>query len=230
MESSEAVYQEVAAPEPEASQPGEQQAPQQIVSEQDKNWREARRSMEAMQQEIAALRAERDEWNRQRQQPPEEEISLSDDDWVTGRDIKKYADKLVAKKLSEELPKVLQKQQDANFEYQLKRDYADYENVVSPEAVEQLQKNDPTFCTLIKKANVSNYEKGVAVYNYLKGRATPNLVAEENRRKAEANMAKPKSLDSSSRHGVLSQIEAFGGQLTPELQKQLYEEMCRYAG
>jgi len=210
-----------------ADDAGQQSQPSdlQVESQQEKNWREMRKTMERLQQRNMELEAERRvrEEMSQRQAQPDDDFSLPKEDWVTGQDVEKYTQKLIQKQIQEGVARALQQHEDSSYETRLKTTYADYEAVVTPEAIEDLKYSDPEFVSLIQKSSASNFEKGAAVYKMLK-KKKPSARAADNAARLEANQAKPASVHQATRHDVAAK-DNLNGRLTPELKKQLYKEM-----
>lgn len=215
------VIAEVAAQDQEVSEHPQQN----VESEQERNWREMRKTMERLQQRNMELEAERRvrEEMAQRQTQPQEEFNLSKEDWVTGADVEKYTQTLVQKQIQDGVQRALKEHEDSQFETRLKSTYSDYETVVSPEAIENLKMSDPEFVALLQGSGASKFEKGAALYKYLKKQA-PSARAQDNKQRFEENQKKPRSIHEVSNHDV-SGGDALNGRLTPDLKAQLWKEM-----
>ena len=198
-----------------------QQAPPQ-EDPQEKNWKEVRAQMKELKREKEALQAQIEKLaNQKSMSEPDDDMGMRDDDLVDAKTAKRMAEKILEKKLQH-----LQSQQASELaELRLKAKFPDIENVVTPQAIEELRENEPElYATVMAQQDI--YAKGAAAYKLIKNMKKSNHdpYAKE-RAKAEVNMKKPVS-STSVKGGTGSEADsAFVNGLTPDLKKKLYQEM-----
>lgn len=189
------------------------------------NWAKTRELLESQKKELEALKASERRYQEKlaeiakaQQQPEEDELSkLSDDDILTKRQAEKLAERK-AKKLLEEFD-------NQRGEDRARQEISDYDTYVNQENLEKLQKDHPEVVEALK-ATPHLYTKAKSAYKFLKAfYGQSNVDAAANKENLEKNMAKPRSVSSLGSTGALSQAHAFERGLTPELRKQLLQEM-----
>lgn len=220
------VIEEVAAPAAQDEPAPEKE--ETVDNGQDRNWREVRQAMSQMAMQNEEMRQELERLRK----PPEPEsppVELPDDEWVTGREAKSFAADYVKKAVQDQLKAALAQQDESTAEDRLKSKFSDYDKIVTDSAVNKLKEEDPDFVEAIRTSKASTYQKGAAVYNYLRRLVPSQTLVEENQKRAEANSKKPRPLDAVGRSSPLAAIDANGGSLTPELKRSLYEDMKRAA-
>jgi hypothetical protein len=198
-----------------------QQAEQTKRKDADYNWAEARRKM----QELERRSQEQDELIRRlSSKAPEvddELEKLSDDDIITVAQHKKMSAK-IAKQVAEE---VIKQREASTVEDRILAKYPDFEQVVTPEGVEQFKNSDPELADLLRREQ-DPYKQAVTVYKLLKrDHPKTNQTTNIERKKAAENSQKPISVQAASKQSALGNAGAFENGVTPELKKQLYAEM-----
>lgn len=224
LEEVDVISQEVIAPEQEVEQ--ETQPEQQISKNnnsekeiQEKNWKLARSKMEEQSREIQLLRQELQsirESNKPEAHDPDEE-------YFTESEKKLYSKiKDLERKANE------QKAKESDYVIdRLKSKYSDFNDVVCAENLTYLQTNNPALAKALSLLSSDPYEQGLAVYDALKKtdwyEQRQNM---EDKAKIEANSKKPMSVQAVKKQGALADANRFANGLTPELKKQLIQEMA----
>lgn len=215
---------EVIAPEQEqANVPTE---PSEAVSEppqediQERNWRQARLKMDEQQRNIQKLEWELEQIRRQAQKPAEEE----EEQYFT------ESEKKLAKKI-EALESKLEGSRAKDQEYvvdRLRMKFPDFDDVVNPENIAYLQQNNAPLARALSSLKDDPYEQGLAAYEALRHTEwfkTRHTM--QDKAKLEANVKKPMSVQAVRKQGPLSESNQFINGLTPELKKQLQQEMAQ---
>jgi len=221
----EVVAQE-ASQVPQEQTPAEvQQAEESKKKDEEVNWKKARELLETQKRELEALKANERRYQEElvklakNQQKPEEDelLKLSDDDILTKRQAEKLAE-IKTRKLLEEFD-------NQKGEEKARSEVSDYDAVVNQENLERLQKDHPEIVETLK-ASPRLYDKAKSAYKFIKAfYGAKDQASKENQENLEKNMAKPRSVSSLGSQGALSQAHAFANGLTPELKKQLLNEM-----
>jgi hypothetical protein len=223
--------------QPEQTQP-EQQPEQQEVPAQESPVQApvetpADRNLRAMAKKMREVERERDEALRLAQEKhapveePDEEINIGNDDIAEGKHVKAITQKI--KRMEEKLRKYEQASTTMSAEAMLKAQYPDIDKVVTKENLDALRESDPEFAEMLDTSS-SFRAKAISAYKHIK---KLGLYVEDNyvadRELAQKNASKPKPLASVSPQqgdSPLSRANAFANGLTPELQKQLLQEMA----
>lgn len=180
---------------------------------QDKNWRAMREQMEELKRYSQRLESE---VQRMRAPPPpqqvEEEINASEDDLSTVGLTRK-----LAKKEAQSIVKEFMTKKEAEFAEQMARlKYPDYDAVVSNDNLQRLVQTAPELAKMLM-----NNPDPVGAYKLLKQVSLGSQEAAQ----LKENQAKPRSVQSVGQTSALSQANAFAQGLTPDLRKQLWNEM-----
>lgn len=207
----------------EAQQPAaEEQTNQQVQSDADKNWAEARRKMRELER-LAQQQQQLIEELRAAKQEPEEDISsIPDDEIVTARQAKALAKKLAQDAVKE----VVSKQESATLEDQLRRRYPDLDEVLSEENIEKLKNTDPKLADSIGRMQ-DQYSKAVMAYTAIKNTVSPTSLE---KKKALENARKPVAAQAVAKQSSpMGNAALFENGLTPDLKASLYKEMMESA-
>jgi hypothetical protein len=210
----EVVAQEAGqTPQDQTTQVEAKQAESSVKKDEEVNWKKAREVLEMQKREIEVLRAE-----MAKQKPEEDELSkLSGDDIITLRQAEKLAENK-ARKLFEEYD-------NQKGEEKARSELSDYDAIVNQENLEKLKTDHPELVETLK-STPRLYDKAKSAYKVLKAfYGTKSVEAAENKEILEKNMTKPRSVNSLGSSGALSQAHIFERGLTPELKKQLLQEM-----
>jgi len=221
---------ETIAPTVEESPAPEAQAapvqPQESVHE--LNFRQLRKEAESAQRERDLMARELQEI-RARLEPkqtkePEPDIQINDDDFVEGKHLAAYNRKL--KRIEQEMVEARQQAEQVSSEALIRAKYPDFDQVVTMEALQALQKDYPDIAATIA-TNKNLQTQASAAYKIIKQLGTKN---DYNAEQAiiDKNQAKPKPLATlAPQHSdsPLTHANAFANGLTPELKARLNKEM-----
>lgn len=227
------VQEEVATQEIQ-EQPDAQTVAETSVAPQPQQESPAERNYRVLVEKSKRAERERDEAIRLlkekevslRQEEPEEEISIGNDEIAEGKHVRAINKKL--QKMEEKLKQYEQKSTTMSEEALLKAQYPDIDKVVSKENLAALREADPEFAEMLD-TSTSFRAKVVSAYKQIKkaGIYIEDTFQSE-RDMAQKNAAKPKPLASVSPQqgdSPLSRANAFAEGLTPELKNQLLREM-----
>lgn len=220
-----------------------QETQEEVSQQDDSRTNDKEENFKRLREKSEKLQRERDEALRlaeemqKRYAKPQQEIKkevpeedtpfyINPDDLVEGKHLTQFEKKI--KKLEGQLKQYQQHSEEIALEAQLKAQYPDFDEVVTPENIEQLKKLDPDIAEAIhytpdlrKKANLA--------YKMIK---KSGIIKEDNyikdRELAQKNSNKPKPLTSiSPQQGdtPLSRANAFAEGLTDDLRAQLRREM-----
>ncbi len=233
----EPVLQEIAAPETDSQQEVAQE-PVQQESRNDRNWRELRRAKEdaerkaKMQDElIERLLASQSKAAPAQQ---EEDIieALSKQEYVEGAVAAKSLQQIrnEFKRELDEIKKNYSKSREVNLLNDVKREYADFDDVVNPETLDLLEETNPRLAaSLAKTMEIDPYAFAIQSYEYIKSKglsknSSSSKRASETEKKIEQNK---KTVQSPQVFDKRPMAQAF--QMTDSLKKELASEMYRYA-
>jgi hypothetical protein len=212
----EEIQQDVVQPN-EAPQP-EAQA-QQEESDKDYNFRQLRESKKQLEERVARMERELEDARSQKVKAQEEDddLGISDEDLAEGKHLRKLNKEIRG------LKQALLQKEIQDIPHRLQAKYNDFEQVVTKENVEKLKQAEPElYASVISGSDL--YAKGVAAYKTLKmlGIADPYTSEKE---KIQRNLSKPGSVSNSSNRSAIHDANAFANGLTPDLRKQLLNEM-----
>jgi len=229
---SQSVYQE----DDSVLQHDKQQQTQDQISDKEHNFRALREQVRAIEEEKKRIAQERDEYKKavfasinnnkstavDEQQDDYEEIA--EDDWTT----RKYTERLVERRAREivnkELKAAEEKRRQEELPNLIKKNYSDFESVVTQENIDYLKRNKPHVIATLSSTS-DPYSQAAAAYEYVKA-FCPNQNVSDDVRRANENAQKVGTLGNANAGSPLSQAKMFeSGKLTPELQKKLYREM-----
>lgn len=186
------------------------------------SFKELRTQKEQLENELYNAQRYIREMNMQRQQPApvQEESEIDDDGYVEGKQFKREATKLRAQQ--EEIKKSLE-------EIRLRNKYPDIDNVITAKAMQDLERNDPDSYAAINNTQ-GFYAKALLAYKLIKSSETENTTEDFSYEKSQVqkNAGKPRSVATvQPQRGAnpLTKANMYSGELTPELQEQLYKEM-----
>ena len=148
--------------------------------------------------------------------PQEEELGA--DDLAEGKHLKRLEAKLEKLMYQKELEAVPDK---------LKGKFEDFDQVVTKENLDKLQKSEPELYRTIR-SGTDLFATGVAAYKTLKslGYIQEQESMTKQKDHVQANHKKPLSAQAIKGQGALHEANAFASGLTPELKKQLQKEMA----
>jgi hypothetical protein len=210
-------------------------------TEQDRNWRAMREKVEQLQREAEYEKIKREEYERlvsqhflQQQQPQQAEVDefadISPEDWMTYEQSRRLAEKLAEKKANEAVKKALEEDRktraDQEMPARLKSQFQDFDAVVTDANVKQLKELEPDVALALSQIG-DKYAQAVAAYKYIKKFVPEAMEQKEYKERVANNSKKPGTLNAQT--SALSKAHNFERGLTPELQKQLYQEMVEAA-
>ena len=182
---------------------------------QDRNWREMRQTMDELKNRNYALETE---MARIRPSSPEQvEVDPTDEDISTIGETKK----LIRKEATRIAQDMIRNREAQTVEERLRLKYADYDAVVNKDNLQHLFSTAPELVKMLKANQDDPYEQAIAAYKLMKKFG----VTGEDSEKLKENQTKPRSVNSLGPTSALSQANAFSRGLTPDLRKQLYNEM-----
>lgn len=166
----------------------------------------------------------------QQKAEPDELDSISDEDYLTKGKQKKFVNKQMEplQKQIEDLQRQLQQQQQGQFMVHLKQKYSDFDEVVNPETLAQLEIQEPELANAIADSK-DPYKIGVQSYKYIKALGISSQAPEVKRSKeVDKKLAEnSKTVQSPLAYEKRPMAEAF--RMTDEMKKGLYDEMNKYA-
>lgn len=226
VEENKSVEEEVAQPLETEQQDVLQEEPKQpqesLISDQEHNWREARRKMQELER-----RAEEQEeliarLQNQAVDTQEDDLAkLSDDDIITAKQARSLAQRM-AREVAQE---AIRERENATAEERLKAKYPDYDDVVTKENIDLLKQQDPELAMSLYGLAHDPYNQAVAAYKMLKKTGIGDMAKNQPQKaKVIENSRKPVSVQTVTRSSAIGNAAQFGT-MTPELRKQLQKEM-----
>lgn len=213
--------EEVVSPQEEISQANQAQESQEHVqesSDKEKNFARLRETKEQLERENRELKAA-----MQNKSPPpeqkEEDFGIDDDDLVEGKVVKKLYQEIRSLQSTYEQEKL------ASIPDRLRSKFSDFDSVVSTENIEKLKESEPELYGSIVSGN-DLYGKGVAAYKTLKALGIyQDPTYNDQKKVVQQNTSRPLSTQAVKGQGALAEANIFAKGLTPELRKQLQQEM-----
>lgn len=192
-------------------------------SDQEYNWREARREREELRLKNLELANELARMRAGPQTDDEDIAKLADDDIITVKQHKQMSAR-IAKQVAMD---VMKEREAATLDERIKNKFPDFDNVVTKENIEIFQQNEPELAKSLKALADDPYSQAAAAYKLLKKHGMGvTAEVEKNKQKAEENSKKPVSVQSVAKQpSAVGNAHAFENGLTPELKKQLWSEM-----
>lgn len=157
----------------------------------------------------------------QKEQPKEEE-SLQDDDFITKRDLERYAKQIA----QENLEKGLSAYEQKNYKSRVRETYNDYDQVVTPDNLQRLEEEMPEIAQIIGQEK-DKYKMACGAYKAIKTLSKANSPQKEIEKNAEAlekNKNEPLSASAVDRRPI-----AQAARLTDKDYQELWQEMQYYA-
>lgn len=154
---------------------------------------------------------------------PEEEDDLDENDWTTKKHTQRIASKEAKAIIEQALAQERERRLKEELPDRLKKDFADFDSVVTKENVDYLKANKPHLAATLA-ATKDPYAQAAAAYEMIKA-TCPGAQKTPDQVKAEKNASKPGTMGSAAGGSPLSQAKMFENGLTPDLKKKLQEEM-----
>jgi hypothetical protein len=219
----EAVAQPLETEQQDVLQEEPKQPQESLISDQEHNWREARRKMQELerraeeQQELIA-RLQNQTTNNQEE---DDLAKLSDDDIITAKQARSLAQKM-AREVAED---AIRERENATAEERLKVKYPDYDDVVTKENIDLLKQQDPELAMSLYGLAHDPFNQAVAAYKMLKKTGIGDMARNQPQKaKVLENSRKPVSVQSVTKSSAIGNAAQFGA-MTPELRRQLQKEM-----
>jgi len=204
--------QDVPQPEVQQSQPP-------VMTDEERNWREVRRIMQEQDEQIRQLKADRE---RPIVQEEDDLAKLADDDIVTAKQARSLAQKMAR----EVAVQAIRERDASTVDERLKNRFPDYENVVTQDNIDLLKQQDPELAMSLYALAQNPYEQAVAAYKMLKRTGIGDMAkTQPQKARALENSKKPVSVQSVTKSSAIGEVHKFENGLTPELKKQLWQEM-----
>jgi len=213
--------------------PVQEQKP--VDDRQERNWREMRRAYDELKQ-VAKTQSEVIEHLKTVQQTAVREVdeldSVSDDEFIPKGKVKnlvaKEARRIAQEIAQQETEKVMKQRDQSQYLDRLKRQFSDWEEIVTPETLAILEEQDPELAVAIAETK-DPYKIGLQSYKYIKAMNLSNKVPETRRskeveKKLEQNA---KTVQSPQAYDKRPMAQAF--RITDSEKKSLYKEMMDYA-
>lgn len=226
---------EVEQPEqPQENVEQNQESQQEQENSKDYNFKALREKADQAQREKEELERRVQEmehyyqYHQQQQQQPqqpqqeEEDLSVSDDDFVSGKVFNRHL-----KKLEQQIKTQQQQTEAERIEQRLKNKYPDFDNVVNRKNVEKLKKDHPSVAAVLRDAKDLE-SQGDSAYLFIKQFGIAGDNYQQDKQKAQGNANKPRSVNSispQSGDSPMSNANAFENGLTPELKEKLWKQM-----
>jgi len=205
-------------------------------SDKEINFKAMREQMKAMESEKQRIIAERDEYKsaffshvKPKAPEPQEEVDeladVGDDDWMTKKQARALAERQARAIVKESLKSYEEQRTRDQLPDRLKKEFADFDEVVTKENIEYLRANKPHIAASLASTN-DPYAKAASAYEFIKLFCPTVNKPTEDQMKADKNSKKPGTLSSPSAVSPLSQAKMFEtGRLSPEMKAQLQKEM-----
>ena len=176
------------------------------------NWQEARRKM----QELERKAFEQQEIINRLTSQKQEEADPSPDDLLTVAHLHK-----VNAKRDQDTFRELQRQKEEI----LRLRYPDIDQVLSNENIAIFEQNEPELAETLATMQGDPVKVRTAAYKLIKKTMKTEHTPTVEKHKAEQNAKKPMSVQAAGRSSAIGNVHQFENGLTPELKKQLYDEM-----
>lgn len=189
------------------------------ISDKEINFQRMREKLQRLEQENQEFKQYITQATPKNSPPEEDELGLEDDDIPDGRLVKKLYKQI------ETLKKTYEADKQATLPERLKTKFQDFDQVVTKENLEKLQHTEPeVYASIISGKDL--YSKSVSAYKTLKAlgivKDDPYV---QDKERVHQNQTRPLSAQAIRGQGALSEANVFAKGLTPELKKQLQQEM-----
>jgi hypothetical protein len=231
------IVQDVASPQVDAAQDNDSDSAQ-VDERSNRAFAELRIQKRELEKKAKMQEELLQQLINQRSQPqvvvPEEEDvieQLSKQEYVAGQDVAKAFKKLEQRMNSqvEEVKKSYSSHQQNSLLSEVKREYADFDQVVNPETLDLIEETNPRLAaSLAKTMKDDPYSFAIQSYSYIKAqglnKSNQSKKVTETEKKIEQNK---KTIPSPQVYDKRPMAQAF--KETDEMKKQLYREMKGFA-
>jgi len=168
------------------------------------------------------------------QQQPQNDIGISDDDYVEGRQLKNVTKSV--KQLESEVQQWKQHSEEITAELKLNSEFSDFNDVVTADNVKALVKKHPELRSSVQ-GNAPLYSRGKATYKLIKkfmGEKTQQKVNKNNQKKVQNNIGKPVSSSAvkDPQNSPLTEAglmaNGYNEEVGAALEKEMYDAISRY--
>lgn len=223
---------------PDKSQDQQQPVETKAVEEdrQERNWKAFREKQKELERELRFEREVNERLLKMTSLPtPTQEIDefekISDEEFIPKGQVKrlvaKEKDNIVKDALAE-FEKKQQQRDQALFLERLKKQYNDFEDVVTPETLSILENQEPELATMIAELK-DPYKMGLQSYKYIKALKITDKAPEARRKKEVENKLEKnaKTVPSPQVYDKRPMAQAF--QMNEQTKNQLYKEMMQFS-
>lgn len=199
-------------------------------SEKEKNLRYLRERAEAAERRSQELERMIQQNNQPKQVDEEEELDVSDDMYIEGKQFKKYV-KTLQKELKatkKQVEESYQANQIINAEVRLKSQYNDFDAIVTKENLDRLAVNKPALYRSIMASN-DVYDRGSTAYEMIKATGVAIDPYEQENRRLVENQSKPRAAANIAPQGSENPLTRVGDYdrriLTEDRKEQLRKQV-----
>lgn len=202
------------------------------ISEKEKNLRYLRERAEAAERRSQELERMIQQNNQPKQVVAEEEdeLDVSDDMYIEGKQFKKYV-KTLQKELKatkKQVEESYQANQVINAEVRLKSQYNDFDSIVTKENLDRLASNKPSLYRSIM-ASTDIYDRGATAYEMIKATGVAIDPYEQENRRLVENQSKPRAAANIAPQGSENPLTRVGDYdrriLTEDRKEQLRKQV-----
>lgn len=176
------------------------------------NFRELRRKLEDRDRIIQEQQAMLEKLASKNEPEP----ALADDDILTVKELKR---------LQQSRDKALERERAQYREEILKLKYPDIDQVLSPEAIEEFEQNEPELAQHLATINSDKTNLKHMVYRIIKGRQQPSRPQSAEKKKAEENSRKPVSVQAVAGSSPIGNASLYENGFSKEDRARYWKEM-----
>ena len=209
------------------------QAQRPSAPDQERNWKAQREKQERLERknaekdrQIAELTSALKEVVAGKQPAPPPEPEEDDSDIPTVGQTKKIIERKSKKAARQELEEFMAEQRQKEAPDKLKREFSDFNEVVTTENVDYLINNEPEMAALLDKSKDDLYAQGKVAYKFIKNLGLHKKDSvEAMKQDASRNAEKPVSPNAVASRNSVGDANIFARGLTADLKKHLHQEM-----
>lgn len=190
------------------------QAP--VRKDADYNWAEARRKMQDLERRSQEQQEIINRLSKGAKSEDDDLANLSNDDILTVAQ---------ARRLNDQREKQAQAEFYRQKEEILKLKHPDIDQVLSPENIAYFEQTEPELAEALCNMTGDPLKMKAAAYKLVKKTIKQDTPPSMEKKKAEQNAKKPVSVQSVSKQSAIGNAHLFENGLTPDLKKQMWQEM-----
>lgn len=221
---------EVAEPQSQAQEPPKSASIEE-ESDKEKNFRRMRLAMEEQQRQIRELQEALESAKPQVQEELDPLDGVSEDDFVSVKQVKTYAEKAVKKAVQQ----ALKEQKGATLEERFRQSHPDYDQIVTKENLDEMFQEMPElkptlhrmYQAALKGEDVDPVALSYKLVKRFKGEQTMGK-AEKASAQLAKNAQKPVS-SNAIKSSALNEAHKFGTSLSKEDRERIYAETVGFA-